>query len=56
VIIAGIGLASGFIDPQAYLASVMAVSLTTVIALPILKILIGHSSGIRLFSDTIGHT
>jgi hypothetical protein len=27
-----------------YLASVMAVSLTTIIALPILKILIGHSS------------
>jgi Kef-type K+ transport system membrane component KefB len=56
LIIAGIGLASGFIDPQAYLASVMAVSLTTIIALPILKILIGHSSRIRLFSDTIAHT
>lgn len=55
LIIAGIGLASGFIDPQAYLASVMAVSLTTIIALPILKILIGHSSRIRLFSDTIAH-
>jgi Kef-type K+ transport system membrane component KefB len=56
LIIAGIGLASGFIDPQAYLASVMAVSLTTIIALPILKILIGHSSRIRLFSDTVAHT
>jgi Kef-type K+ transport system membrane component KefB len=56
LIIAGIGLASGFIDPQAYLASVMAVGLTTIIALPILKILIGHSSRIRLFSDTIAHT
>jgi len=56
LIIAGIGLASGFIDPQAYLVSVMAVSLTTIIALPILKILIGHSRRIRLFSDTIAHT
>ena len=56
LIIAGIGLASPFIDPQAYLASVMAVSLTTIIALPILKILIGHSRRIRLFSDTIAHT
>jgi Kef-type K+ transport system membrane component KefB len=56
LIIAGIGLASGFIDPQAYLASVMAVSLTTIIALPILKILIGHSTRIRLFPDTIVHT
>jgi Kef-type K+ transport system membrane component KefB len=56
LIIAGIGLASGFIDPQAYLASVMAVSLTTIIALPILKILIGHSRRIRLFPDTIAHT
>jgi Kef-type K+ transport system membrane component KefB len=56
LIIAGIGLASGFIDPQAYLASVMAVSLTTIIALPILKILIGHSTRIRLFADTIVHT
>jgi Kef-type K+ transport system membrane component KefB len=55
LIIAGIGLASGFIDPQAYLASVMAVSLTTIIALPILKILIGHSSRIRLFPDTVAH-
>jgi len=56
LIIAGIGLASGFIDPQTYLVSVMAVSLTTIIALPILKILIGHSRRIRLFSDTIAHT
>jgi Kef-type K+ transport system membrane component KefB len=56
LIVAGIGLASGFIDPQAYLASVMAVSLTTIIALPILKILIGHSRRIRLFSDTVAHT
>jgi len=56
LIIAGIGLASGFIDPQTYLASVMAVSLTTIIALPILKILIGHSRRIRLFSDTVAHT
>ena len=56
LIIAGIGLASGFIDPQAYLVSVMAVSLTTIIALPILKVLIGHSRRIRLFSDTIAHT
>ena len=55
LIVAGIGLASGFIDPQAYLASVMAVSLTTIIALPILKILIGHSSRITLFPDTVAH-
>jgi Kef-type K+ transport system membrane component KefB len=39
LIIAGIGLASGFIDAQTYLVAVMAVSLTTVIALPILRIL-----------------
>lgn len=44
LIIASIGLASGFIDPRAYLVSVMAVSLTTIIALPVLKILIGQSS------------
>lgn len=37
LIIASIGLASGFIGPEAYLISVMAVSLTTLIALPILK-------------------
>jgi Kef-type K+ transport system membrane component KefB len=37
LIVAGIGLASGFIGAQAYLISIMAVSLTTVIALPILK-------------------
>jgi Kef-type K+ transport system membrane component KefB len=55
LIIAGIGLASGFIDPQAYLVSVMAVSLTTIIALPILKVLVGHSSRIRLFPDSIAH-
>jgi Kef-type K+ transport system membrane component KefB len=55
LIIASIGLASGFIDPRAYLVSVMAVSLTTVIALPILKILIGHSDRIRLFPDTVVH-
>lgn len=56
LIIAGIGLTSGFIDPQACLASVMAVSLTTIIASPIPKIQVGHSSRIRLFSDTIAHT
>jgi len=44
LIIASIGLASGFIDPQTYLVSVMAVSLTTIIALPVLKILIGHQT------------
>jgi Kef-type K+ transport system membrane component KefB len=55
LIIAGIGLASGLIDSQSYLVSVMAVSLTTIIALPILKVLLGHSSRVRLFSDTIVH-
>jgi Kef-type K+ transport system membrane component KefB len=40
LIIAGIGFASGFIDAQAYLISVMAVSSTTIIALPILRILV----------------
>jgi len=44
LIIAGIGLASGFIDAQAYLISVMAVSSTTIIALPILKILVAPGS------------
>jgi Kef-type K+ transport system membrane component KefB len=37
LIVAGIGLASGFVGPDAYLISVMSVSLTTLIALPILK-------------------
>jgi Kef-type K+ transport system membrane component KefB len=37
LIIAGIGLASGFLGAEAYLISVMAVSLTTITALPILK-------------------
>ena len=37
LIIAGIGLASGFLGAEAYLISVMAVSLTTIMALPILK-------------------
>lgn len=40
LIIAGIGLASGLIDAQAYLIAVMAVSSTTIIALPILKVLV----------------
>lgn len=40
LIIAGIGLASGFINAQTYLVSVMAVTLTTVTGLPIRKILI----------------
>ena len=44
LIIAGIGLASDFIDAQAYLIAVMAVSSTTIIALPILKILVAHGS------------
>jgi Kef-type K+ transport system membrane component KefB len=55
LIIAGIGLASGLIDSQSYLVSVMAVSLTTIIALPILKVLLGHSERIRLLSDTVVH-
>jgi Kef-type K+ transport system membrane component KefB len=40
LIIAGIGLASGVIDAQTYLVAVMAVSSTTIIALPILKALL----------------
>jgi Kef-type K+ transport system membrane component KefB len=40
LIIAGIGLASGFISAGVYLVSVMAVSLTTFVALPILKTLV----------------
>jgi hypothetical protein len=42
LIIAGIGLASGFVDAEVYLVSVMAVTLTTIVALPILKSLSGH--------------
>jgi len=40
LIIAGTGLASGFIGSNAYLVAVIAVSLTTFIALPILKFMI----------------
>lgn len=41
--VASIGLAIGIIDAQAYLIGVMAVSLTTIMALPILKLLFGPS-------------
>jgi Kef-type K+ transport system membrane component KefB len=43
LIIAGIGLASGFVDAEVYLVSVMTVTLTTIVALPILKSLSGRS-------------
>jgi len=45
LIIAGIGLASGYIGPDTYLTGVMAVSLTTIIALPILKMLSKNVKG-----------
>jgi Kef-type K+ transport system membrane component KefB len=36
-ILAGMGLASGFIGTEAYLVSIIAVSLTTIVVLPIIK-------------------